>query len=77
MVVDGRTIKNSVLNKLLINSVFVFQPSASYVGPRPLGSIKVLIAVFDFLPVCVIKHSCTTLVSKIAGSLFTNIRVSH
>ena len=46
--------------KLLVG-VFDFlgpRPSA----PRPLGPIKFLIFVFDFLPVCVIKCSCAALI---------------
>ena len=48
--------------------VFVFlypRPSAPYVGPwspGPPGPIEFLSAVFDFLPVCVKKCSCASLV---------------
>ena len=36
--------------------------SAPCVGPRPLGPIKFSSAVFDFLPVCVIKYLCAALI---------------
>ena len=47
------------------------RPSAPYVGPRPLGPsaagpITFISADFHFLPVCVIKCSCATLIKHIS-----------
>ena len=47
----------------------ICRPSA--LGPSAPRPLKFSSAVFDFLPVCVVKCSCTTILS----SLFTNIRI--
>ena len=52
----------------MFRGVFVF------IGPRPPSPIKFLNAVFDFLPVCVVKCSCAALFKHILTSLFTNTR---
>ena len=39
-------------------------PSTPYVVPSAPGPVKFLIAVFDFLPVCVIKCSCAALINR-------------
>ena len=48
----------------------------SALGPQPLGPrpLKLLSAIFDFLPVCVVKCSLQHYLSTILSSLFPNIR---